>query len=116
MLREDPEAELAPYFGLADALNDLYARMAQDERSRAVHARVWVAHSDHDAGDTALGYRFRAGGCAAVERTGLKGGVECRADDRVPMHKSVARRGDFRVVFTGAKRMTTPHEPSASAH
>ena len=116
MLREYPEAELAPDFGLADALNDLDVRIAQDERACAVHTRVRVVHSDHDLGDAALGDGFRASRCAAVEGTRLKGGVECRADDTVPLHVSVARRGDFRVIFTGAKRMATPQELAANVH
>src|SRR6266545_8391682 len=116
MLCEYPEAELAPDFGFADALVDLYVRIAQDERARAVNTRVRVVHSDHDSGDAALGYGVRAGRCATVERTRLKGGVERRADDTVSLHLSVARRGDFRVVFTGAERMATPQELAANVH
>src|SRR6202035_22748 len=113
MLCEDPEAELAPDFGFADPLDDLYARIAQDQRSRAVHPRVWVVHADHDARDAALGYRFRASGCATVERTWLESGVEGRADDTVPLGVSGARRGDLRVVFAGAERMATSQELAA---
>ena len=44
MLREHPEAELAPDFVLADALNDLYAGITQNERTRAVNTRMRIAH------------------------------------------------------------------------
>jgi hypothetical protein len=75
MLLEHPETELSPDFGLADALNDLDAGIAQDHNTRAVNSRMGVAHTDHDTGDSALGDRFRTRGCAAVEGARLEGGV-----------------------------------------
>src|SRR5690349_20486175 len=67
MLLEHPETELSPDFGLADALNDLDAGIAQDHDTRAVHSRMGVAHPDHDAGDPTLGDRSRTRGGAAVK-------------------------------------------------
>src|SRR5438874_11015439 len=116
MLREYPEAELASDFGLADTLNNLYARIAKDQRARAVNPRVRIAHSDHDSGDAARGDRLRASRCAAVEGTRFKRRIECRADNTVPLPVSVARRGDFRVVFTRAERMATPHDLPVDVH
>src|SRR5258708_35096688 len=112
MLCEDPEAELAPDFGFADPLDDLYASIAQDQRSRAVHPRVWVVHADHDARDAALGDRFRASGCASVERTWLESGVEGRADDAGPLGVSGARCGAFRVAVAAAQPMDPAHAVS----
>jgi hypothetical protein len=99
---------LAPDFWLADAFDDFHPRITQDKRACAVHTRVRVAHSDHDSDDAALGNRSRAGGRTAVEGTRLEGGIECRANDAIPPPVSVARRGDFCVVFTWAERMAAP--------
>src|SRR5712671_1288992 len=108
MLLKHPETELAPDFWLADAFDDFHPCIAQDKHACAVHTRVRVAHSNHDSGDAALGNGSRAGGRAAVERTRLEGGIECRANDAMPPPVSVARCGDFCVVFTRAERMAAP--------
>ena len=55
MVLELPEGELAPDFRLAHPFDDLYPSIAQDEGTRAVHARVRIAYSDHDSSDTARG-------------------------------------------------------------
>src|SRR4051812_13453168 len=100
MLLEHPEAELAPDFRLADPFDNLHLPVAQDQRTRAINARVRVTHPDDDARDTAVDNRSRAGRCAAVKRAGFEGRVERRASDTVPPRAGVQRRGDFRVIFT----------------
>src|SRR5688572_8246166 len=75
MLLEHPDAELPPDFRLTDAFNDVDAGIAQDKRASAVHARVRVAHADHDSGNTALGDGSRTRGRASMEGARLEGGV-----------------------------------------
>jgi hypothetical protein len=116
MLLEHPDAKLAPHFWLADAFDDLHRGIAEDEHPRAVYTRVRVTHPDHDAGDTPRSNGSRAGGCTAVEGTGLESGVERRANDTVPLRVGVKRGRDFGVILTRAKRMPTPEELTAGTH
>src|SRR5688572_30043935 len=52
---EDPDAELAADFGLADALDDFDAGVAEDLRAGTVHLRIGIAHAGDDEGDSARG-------------------------------------------------------------
>jgi len=116
MLVEYPETELAPNFRLADPFDHLHLCLAQDDRTCAIDTRVRITHPDHDADDTAPGDGSRAGGCTTVEGARFKSGVERRANDAVPPCVGVERGGDFRVMFTRAKRMATPEELAARTY
>jgi hypothetical protein len=75
MVLEHPNAELAPHFRLADALDDFHSRIAKDAHSFAVNPRVRIAHAKDDARDAALGDGSRARRCAPVKRARLEGRV-----------------------------------------
>src|SRR6476646_282512 len=116
MLVEHPETELAPNVRLADPFENLHLGLAQDDRTCAIDTRVRITHPDHDADDTAPGDGSRAGGCTTVEGARFKSGVERRANDTVSPRAGVERGGDFRVMFTRAKRMPTPEELAARTY
>ena len=102
---DDPNAELAPNLGFANALDDFDARLAQDANPRAIDAWMRVPHANDDPSEPPRCDRPGARRRAPMERARLERGVERCPDHAIPARLGVSRSGNLGVVFTRTERV-----------
>jgi hypothetical protein len=113
---DNPRPKLSPNFRLANPLDDLDARFAQDGNPHTIDARVRISNANHDSGDAARGDRSRARRRAPVERARLECRVQSRAADLVSVRFSVARSRDLGMILARPLGMSASNERATRVH